>query len=155
MLHIYRRFGETYFLHLQVRRENSACLFACWTYSSILKMEELSCFETSVNMYQNTRHHIPENNTLKIISQSVHITPNAGASSQSQSYVITGGQSASLSWNEAPIWGLRPDLYYCQTVAGLLMWGALSDDRTGLSFARVTVSSNKSVVSMYNLLLYY
>jgi hypothetical protein len=51
---------------------------------------------------------------------------------------MTVGQSASLSWNEAPIWGLRPDLYYCMTVEGL-------------SFARVTVSSNKSVVSMYNL----
>jgi hypothetical protein len=37
-------------------------------------------------------------------------------------------QSASLSWCEAPIWGLRPDLYYCQPVAGLLMWGALSDE---------------------------
>jgi hypothetical protein len=33
-----------------------------------------------------------------------------------------------------PIWGLRPDFYYCQTIAGLLMWGALSDGRTGLSF---------------------
>jgi hypothetical protein len=43
-------------------------------------------------------------------------------------------QSASLSWNKAPFWGLRPDLYYCQTVAGLLMWGALPDERTGLSF---------------------
>jgi hypothetical protein len=31
------------------------------------------------------------------------------------------------------------------------MWGALSDERTGLSFARVTVRSSKSVVSMYNL----
>jgi hypothetical protein len=30
-------------------------------------------------------------------------------------------QSASLSWNKTPIWGLGPDLYYCQTVAGLLM----------------------------------
>jgi hypothetical protein len=29
------------------------------------------------------------------------------------------------------------------------MWGALSDEKTGLSFARVAVSSNKSVVSMY------
>jgi hypothetical protein len=48
-------------------------------------------------------------------------------------------QSASLSWNKAPIWDLRPDLYYCQTVvAGLLMWGALSDERTGLSFARLS-----------------
>jgi hypothetical protein len=46
--------------------------------------------------------------------------------SQSQSYVTTDGQSASLSWNKAPIWGLRPDLYYCQTVAGLLMLATLS-----------------------------
>jgi hypothetical protein len=36
--------------------------------------------------------------------------------SQSQSYITTDGQSASLSWNKAPIWGLRPDLYYCQPV---------------------------------------
>jgi hypothetical protein len=54
--------------------------------------------------------------------------------SQSQSYVKTDGQSASLSWNKAPNWGLRPEFYYCQTVAGLLMWGALSDERTDLSF---------------------
>jgi hypothetical protein len=44
-------------------------------------------------------------------------------------------QAASLSWNKAPIWGLRADHYYCQAVAGLL-WGALTDERTGLSFAR-------------------
>jgi hypothetical protein len=44
------------------------------------------------------------------------------------------GQSASLSWNKAPIWGLWPDFYYCLTVAGLLMWGALPDERTGLLF---------------------
>jgi hypothetical protein len=31
------------------------------------------------------------------------------------------------------------------------MWGALSDEKTGLLFARVTVSSTKSVVSMYSL----
>jgi hypothetical protein len=50
-------------------------------------------------------------------------------------------QSASLSWNKAPIWGLRPDFYYCQTVAGLLMWGALSDERMGLSFAILSQSA--------------
>jgi hypothetical protein len=38
--------------------------------------------------------------------------------SQSQSYVTTDGQSASLSWNKAPIWGLRQDLHYCMAVAG-------------------------------------
>jgi hypothetical protein len=53
---------------------------------------------------------------------------------ESESYVTTYGQPASLSWNKAPIWGLRPDLYYCQTVVGLVMWSALSDERTGLSF---------------------
>jgi hypothetical protein len=37
-------------------------------------------------------------------------------------------QSASLPWNKALIWGLRPDLYYRQTVAGLLIRGALSDE---------------------------
>jgi hypothetical protein len=50
------------------------------------------------------------------------------------SLVTTDNQSASLSWNKAPIWGLRPDLYYCQTVADLMMSGALSDEITGLSF---------------------
>jgi hypothetical protein len=55
--------------------------------------------------------------------------------SESESYVTTDGQSASLSWNKAPFWGLRPDLDYSQTVAGFLMWGVHSDDRTCLSFA--------------------
>jgi hypothetical protein len=54
--------------------------------------------------------------------------------SESESYVTTDGQPDSLSWNKAPFWGLRPDLYYCQTVAGLLIWGVLSDEMTGLSF---------------------
>jgi hypothetical protein len=51
--------------------------------------------------------------------------------SQSQSYVTTDGQLASLSWCQAPIWDLR-FLFYL-TVACLLMWGALSHKRMGLS----------------------
>jgi hypothetical protein len=54
--------------------------------------------------------------------------------SEPESYVTTDGQSASLYWNKALLWGLRPDFYYCQTFAGLLMWSALSDERTGLPF---------------------
>jgi hypothetical protein len=38
--------------------------------------------------------------------------------SLSLSYITTDGQSASLSWYQAPIWGLWPDFYYCQTSAG-------------------------------------
>jgi hypothetical protein len=53
---------------------------------------------------------------------------------ESESYVMTDGQPAGLSWNQAPFWGLRPDLYYCLTVAGFFIWGALSDERTGPSF---------------------
>jgi hypothetical protein len=63
---------------------------------------------------------------------------------KSQSYVTTDGQSASLSWNKAPIWGLRPDLNYCLTVAGLLIWGVLSDERTGLQFAIATGPRQRS-----------
>jgi hypothetical protein len=72
----------------------------------------------------------------KIISLCNHFNPLKTVSeseSESESYVTTDGQSASLSWCQAPIWGLRPDFYDCQTVAGLLMWGALSDERTDLS----------------------
>jgi hypothetical protein len=54
--------------------------------------------------------------------------------SEFECYITTDGQSASLSWNKTPVWDLRPDFYYCQTVASLLMWGALSDERTDLSF---------------------
>jgi hypothetical protein len=56
------------------------------------------------------------------------------ASTWVESYVTTDGPSANLPWNKASIWWLRPDYYYCQTVAGLLMWGALSDERMGMSF---------------------
>jgi hypothetical protein len=30
---------------------------------------------------------------------------------ESESYITTDGQSDSLSWNKAPVWGLRPDFY--------------------------------------------
>jgi hypothetical protein len=56
----------------------------------------------------------------------------------SQSYVTTDGQPASLSWNKAPIWGLRHHLDYCLTFAGFLNWCALSDERTGLPIAIAT-----------------
>jgi hypothetical protein len=33
------------------------------------------------------------------------------ALNESEFYVTTDGQSVSLSWNKAPIWGLWPDFY--------------------------------------------
>jgi hypothetical protein len=44
-----------------------------------------------------------------------------------------------MSWNKAPVWDLGPDFYYCKTIAGLLTWGALSDERSGLSFTMYNV----------------
>jgi hypothetical protein len=93
-------------------------LISCMAYSSILKMET-AC---SSKIFDFQQPYIPEHRTLH-------------SKSQSQSYITTDGQPASLSWNKAPIWGLRPDLDYYLTVAGLLVWGALSDERTGLPFA--------------------
>jgi hypothetical protein len=48
---------------------------------------------------------------------------------ESESYVTTDGQPASLSWNKAPIWSLRPDLYYLCDSCGIVL-----DERSGLSF---------------------
>jgi hypothetical protein len=64
-------------------------------------------------------------------------SPSLSLSLSLESYVTTDGQSAIVSWNKAHNWGLRPNFYYCLTVAGLLIWGALSDERTGLSSSAV------------------
>jgi hypothetical protein len=40
-----------------------------------------------------------------------------------ESYVTTDGQPANLSWNKAPIWGLRPDLYYLCDSCGFVDLG--------------------------------
>jgi hypothetical protein len=37
----------------------------------------------------------------------------------------------------SPTWGSRPDIFYCLTVTVLFLWGALSNERTGLSFVHV------------------
>jgi hypothetical protein len=53
------------------------------------------------------------------------LTATGQVQSQSESSVMTVDQLASLSWCQTHMWGPRPDFCYCQTVAGLLMWGAL------------------------------
>jgi hypothetical protein len=41
-----------------------------------------------------------------------------------------------------PLWDLRPDITSCLKVAVLFLWGALSDERTGLQFAVVRFAQN-------------
>jgi hypothetical protein len=67
-------------------------------------------------------------------SRSIQFISAHTTESESESYITTDGQLASLSWNKAPIWGLRPDLYYLFDSYGLILGGALSDERSGLSF---------------------
>jgi hypothetical protein len=60
--------------------------------------------------------------------------------SQSQNYITIDSQSASPSWCQAPIWDQRPGfpilpLIIFYTVSGLLMWGSLSDEKSGLYFS--------------------
>jgi hypothetical protein len=87
-----------------------------------------------LNIYRISKHSVDNLVTL-IATKDKLCTCYTG--SVSESYVTTDGQPVSVSWCQAPIWGQRPDFYYCLTVAGLLMWGAFSHERAGLSF-RIT-----------------
>jgi hypothetical protein len=54
-----------------------------------------------------------------------------------------------------PIWGPRLNFCYCQTVAVLSLWGALSEERTGLSFNAVKISSSCHVYLQFYMLAIY
>jgi hypothetical protein len=56
----------------------------------------------------------------------------------SLSYITTDGQSASLSWYQAPIWGLWPNVYYCQTIEGF-WYGAPSLTRGQVCLLQCTM----------------
>jgi hypothetical protein len=71
----------------------------------------------------NPRHCVPfpshfatRRATVEMIRTRLHILEGQ-SESEFESYVTTDGQPASLSWNKAPIWGLRPDFYYlCDSI---------------------------------------
>jgi hypothetical protein len=66
--------------------------------------------------YRNTSPHISTTLVLWYDYCSVE--------SESESYITTVSQSASLSWNKAPIWGLRPDIYLSLTITALFLWSS-------------------------------
>jgi hypothetical protein len=69
-------------------------------------------------------------NHLRLLSQD---TPSITIWPVSQSYITTDGQSASLSWKKHPS-GAYDQIFSLSDHCGFLIWGALSDERTGLSF---------------------
>jgi hypothetical protein len=88
-------------------------------------------FKNILMLYLSCRYNIYAIFLLFLKSMYYIAVPNPESN---RSYITTDGQSASLSWCQAPIWGPRLDFCYCQTVMGFLMWGGLSDQRTGSSF---------------------
>jgi hypothetical protein len=49
---------------------------------------------------------------------------------------MTDGQSVSqYAMVSSPLWDLRPDITSCRKVAVLFLWGAFSDERTGVQVA--------------------
>jgi hypothetical protein len=68
-----------------------------------------------------------------------------------ESYVTTDWQSAILSWDKAPIWGLRPDFYYCPL---RVCWcGALSLTRMNyVSFHNLVRTGNRTLPWTFRLL---
>jgi hypothetical protein len=54
--------------------------------------------------------------------------------SEFEFYVTTDGQPASLSWHKRPSGAYDQIFITCVTVTVLFLWGALSDERPGLSF---------------------
>jgi hypothetical protein len=57
----------------------------------------------------------------------------ASATSFSLLTAVNSKSETKLCYDRRSV-GPRPDFCYCQTVAGLLIWDAVSDERTGLSF---------------------
>jgi hypothetical protein len=82
-------------------------------------------------------------NDCSVISQLCLAVTLPVSLSRVESSVMTDGQSASVSWKSTHL-GLTIRFYYCQTVAGLLIWGGLSDDRMGLLFKIVAGPRQRS-----------
>jgi hypothetical protein len=53
------------------------------------------------------------------------------------------------------IWGSSPDIYFFLTVKVLFLWGALSDERTGLSFEYAAGPRQRSLPPLVLVTIFY
>jgi hypothetical protein len=80
--------------------------------------------------------------TFSLIARNLVVSE---SESESESYITTDSQSASLSWNKAPIWGLWSDIYLSLTITALFFVGVLSDERAGLTFVYAAGTRQRSL----------
>jgi hypothetical protein len=73
---------------------------------------------------------------------------------QRQTYVTTDGQSASLSWCQAPPEAQDQIVITVRQLRGLLMWGTLSDERTSLLFTTAAGPRQRSHSQVLMLIFY-
>jgi hypothetical protein len=92
---------------------------------------------TELNWLRTSLFDIHLESLLALLSLSIVTHPSW--LSLSLSYTMTDGQSASLSWYQTPIWGLMIRFLLLSNHCGFFVWGALSDERTGLSFTMYNV----------------
>jgi hypothetical protein len=84
-------------------------------------VKDLSCPPTGLLPLGPTLQYL-----ISWILYSLSLSPQSVASGtllswlKSESYVTTDGQSTILSWNKAPIWGLRPDLLLLSDSCGFV-----------------------------------
>jgi hypothetical protein len=89
----------------------------------------------------------------------MNIQTSFSLTSDSESYITTDGQSASLSWNKAPIWGLRPDFYtvrrlrVCWCVALSLTRGWVCPLQLLLALASAVIFASESRGTREHILL--
>jgi hypothetical protein len=96
----------------------------CWSLSYIWPLSLLA---------GTLEQQLPSSTQLTCFSLSTLPWLPGSQSSKSKLEWLTFGQPACLGVKH-PSGAPRPDFYYCQAAEHLFMWGAFSDERTGLSF---------------------
>jgi hypothetical protein len=114
--HLYTRLGTTSNYSATINLRNSQLTTAttkpfpaCCVFTSCSLVKASNSGDSSASRAQVLSSQPPVQNFFQLI--------------ESESYVTTDGQPASLSWNKAPIRGLRPDLYYMSDSYGLVLVG--------------------------------
>jgi hypothetical protein len=111
---------------------------------SLLVVISSYALKITVTIAHVTSHTKSSNSSSGHISVPLELrnSSEVNSESESESYVTTDSQSASLSSNKASIWGLRPDIYESLTITVLLLWASsLTRGRVCLLYILLALAS--------------